>query len=102
MIHLKEGVRLIGLTPPMTLAIVIVAGVYEREGHELVVTSVTDGEHMRGSLHYVGAAGDFRVTEDMDGEDLRNRIAEALGADFDVVLEGDHIHVEWQPKEAYA
>ena len=106
MIHLKHGVRLIGLTPQIVLAIVIAGGVYERDGLELVVTSVTDGRHMRGSLHYVGAAVDFRVPRDdkgvPDGSQLRQRLAEALGPDFDVVDEGDHIHVEWQPKEPYA
>lgn len=101
MIHIKEGVRLIGLQPAIVLAIMIAAGVYEREGLELVVTSLADGQHSRGSLHYVGAAVDFRIYPESNPEDLRQRLAEALGGDFDVVLESNHIHVEWQPKEAY-
>ncbi len=27
-------------------------------------------------------------------------IGEALGADFDVILEVDHLHIEYQPKSA--
>jgi hypothetical protein len=112
-IHLKHGVRLIGLTPQIAVAIVIAGGVYDREGLECVVTSLADGKHMRGSLHYVGAAVDFRLPDKNElggtegealalAENLRQRLAEALGPDFDVVDEGDHLHAEWQPKEHYA
>ena len=68
---------------------------------ELVVTALRDGEHMQGSLHYDGRAADLR-THDLTPEDRSNwfhmlnvRLA-PLG--FDTVLEGDHIHVEFDPK----
>lgn len=100
MIHIKEGVRLHGIRPEMVLALVIADQVYERLDHELVVTSVIDGKHSRTSLHYVGAASDLRLPGG-DGIVVRDRIAHCLGPDYDVVLEDDHIHIEWQPKGMY-
>lgn len=100
MIHIKKGVRLHGIRSALVLAVVIADQVYEKLGHELVVTSVIDGTHSRTSLHYVGAAVDLRLPGE-DGIAARNRIARRLGQDFDVVLESNHIHIEWQPKGAY-
>lgn len=99
MIALKEGVRLLGIRPELVIAIVITGDVYESFGESLVITSVVDGQHMRASLHYVGAAFGARLPS-RNPDALRQRLAEALGADFDVVLEETHIHVEWQPKVA--
>lgn len=100
MIYLKKGVRLHGIRPEVVCALVIAHEIYAELDHDLVVTSVIDGKHMRASIHYTGGAIDFRTPEGR-GETLRQRIAEALGDDFDVVLEDTHIHVEWQPKDSY-
>jgi hypothetical protein len=61
-----------------------------------------DGKHTAGSLHYSGAAIDVR-TRDFPPEALPRliaRIKACLGDDFDVLLETDHIHLEFQPKQA--
>ena len=66
-----------------------------------VVTSGTDGQHGKYSKHYVGQALDFR-TRDIKLElrpTLVKMVKEALGQDFDVVLESDHLHVEYDPKD---
>jgi hypothetical protein len=102
---LKPGVKLTDLQPQMVLGAVIVAGVYEAHGaQQCVLTSVNDSKHGLDSLHYKGRAGDFR-TKDFSGNKLalRDAVREALGPDFDVVLEHvgeeqEHIHVEWDPK----
>ncbi len=100
MIHIKAGVRLHGIKPEIVLAIIIADQIYADLGHDLVLTSVIDGKHMRTSIHYVGGAVDFRLPGE-GGVAARNRIAHRLGSDFDVVLESNHIHVEWQPKDSY-
>ncbi len=100
MIHLKKGVRLHGIKPELVLALVIADQVYTKMGHDLVITSVIDGEHGRASIHWVGGAVDIRLPGDQ-GIAARNRIARRIGQDFDVVLEGNHIHIEWQPKGGY-
>jgi hypothetical protein len=101
---LKSGVRVQGIRPELILAIVIADGVWRDDaGAEMVVTSVTDGRHSRGSLHYTGAAFDIR-TRDLVPDtvpDLAERLRKALGEDYDVVLEATHIHVEYQPKRPY-
>lgn len=101
MIALKMGVRLHGIRPEIVMAVLIAEGIWSAADETLVITSVIDGEHMRASIHYTGGAVDFRVVPDkMVG--LRNKLAAAVGEDYDVVAEVDHIHVEWQPKAAYS
>jgi len=101
-LRLKPGVRLLGLQPQAVLGIMVARTVYAAFGiPELVVTSVTDGKHGRGSLHYKGLAFDLR-TRNVDPDIIPSLVAalkDALGSEFDVVFEGDHIHVEWDPKE---
>lgn len=94
---LKQSVHLHGVRSEIVLALLIADGIYASLADELVITSVIDGRHMRGSLHYIGAAADIRLPSS-DPLLVRVEIAEALGAQYDVVLESDHIHIEFQPK----
>lgn len=69
-------------------------------GEDATVTYTTNGRHKSSSLHYQGHAVDLR-TRDMTPDQRRdalNRLREVLGEDFDVVDEGDHIHVEYDPE----
>jgi len=98
--RLKSGVRIRGIRPELAVALEIAESVYRHESAELVVTSVTDSEHKRGSLHYAGQAADLRTRGLIDVIQTANGLRDRLGDDFDVVVESDHIHVEYQPKEA--
>jgi len=101
--ELKPGVRVFGIRPEIILALVIAEPIFVAEGVDLVVTSVIDGRHSRGSLHYAGAAVDIR-THNLSKKVVSRvhiRLREALGEDYDVVLEIDHLHLEFQPKVAY-
>lgn len=65
-----------------------------------IVTSTTDGKHKKGSLHYVGLAVDLRIkdlTPVVTGS-YYHALKLALSRLCDVILEKDHIHVEYQPK----
>lgn len=99
--RLKPGVRCSGLQPPILLAMVIAESTVQRIANiELVVTSLTDGQHKPGSLHHCGLAFDFR-TSTMSEEQkaaVQAALAVDLGGDFDVVLEATHCHVEYDPK----
>lgn len=69
-------------------------------GRDAMVTSARDGIHSSNSLHYQGRAIDLRIRDIADASlkwRYRDRLAEALGEDFDVVMETDHIHVELDP-----
>jgi len=100
-LRIKEDVQLLGIQPQVVLAIVTAQALWEKYGaQELTVTSVTEGRHSRTSLHYAGFAVDLRIHGIPVGyrQALRDELAERLGPEFDVILEEDHIHVEWQPK----
>ena len=99
-LSLKEGVQLTGLRPEMVLATVVIDAVYTELGVPTVITSAVDGQHSENSLHYTGLALDFRTNTlppDFQGK-LLNLVTTRLGAEFDVVLEEDHLHVEFQPE----
>lgn len=76
----------------------------------VVLTSANDSTHGAQSLHYVDRAVDVRIYGARPGGILAEgdpkeaaaawvgRLRQRLGPDYDVLLEADHIHIEWQPK----
>lgn len=84
----------------MVLALSIVESVLEDYDVECVVTSLVDGQHSRGSLHYVGCGCDIRNRDmsEIHYDKIFEELKKALGEDFDLVDEGDHWHCEFQPK----
>ncbi len=101
MLLLKTGVRIAGLRPEILLAVVAAERVCAVMGVDCVVTACVDGVHKSGSLHYCGLAVDLRSRDFRPGDVDKAiaRIKQCLGADYDVVLETDHIHVEFQQKQ---
>ena len=87
----------------MAVAYAIALHIYsEKVGLPCVITSGSDGKHGPNSLHYCGKALDLR-TNSLRPEQVHPvflALKEALGEQFDVVLEADHIHCEFDPKEA--
>lgn len=104
-IYRKRGVTLNGVQPETVLAIQLAATIVEDLGGRFVITSLTDGKEWRSpnSLHVPGLAFDVRIWDFPTQEDQLNlveKLREALGGEFDVVLESDHIHIEFDPKPA--
>lgn len=110
MLGFKQGVNIEGVKPECILGIICVNSYFEKQKIDLWITSVKDGKHGENSLHYGGYAFDARI-RNLDGydrtissEDKHLAILYAkdlktlFGALFDVVVEGDHIHVEYDPK----
>lgn len=97
---LKHNARIDGIRPETLFGIFIAERVFAKLGHEFTVTSVTDSRHGRASLHFVGFAFDIRSRDipSAERESVRLALQKALGPTFDVVLESDHFHVEFQPK----
>lgn len=63
------------------------------------ITSGEDGQHMEGSKHYSDNALDFR-TNDMtitQVEQWADEMRKRLGLEYQVIVERDHLHVEWDP-----
>lgn len=96
--RIKQGVRLRGLGSPILLAVVAARELYDARGVELVITSATDGDHMSGSKHHCGDAVDLRSRTLDDPEAVTRELKDKLGRDFDVLYEGNHIHIEYDPK----
>lgn len=93
---------MLGLRPEVVLALALAQHVYAQHGAEFVITSVMDGEHTRASIHYAGGAADLRRPADLiQATTLVTSLRVTLGEDYDVILEGDHIHLEFQPKRSY-
>lgn len=97
-IQLKTRVNPYGLHPRVKSAIVLCADIIDQTaGEECVVTSLCDGVHGTDSYHYLLGAFDARtrhLTEE-EQEGVAERLARKLGSEWDVVLESDHLHVEW-------
>ena len=99
---IKAGVDLRGISPQIAIAYCIASWVYSNKtGQRCVITSGTDGKHGPNSLHYKGMALDLRTSNLKPGDvhPVYMTLREALGEQFDVVLETDHLHIEFDPKE---
>ena len=98
--QIKHDVKLAGIHPEIVIAAMVVNEMCREYGVEFVITCAKEGTHRKGSKHFVGQAIDVR-TRDMA---LHNRkafatsIAKAVGPEFDVVLEGNHLHIEFDPE----
>lgn len=79
------------------MALCIAHELYRERAETLTITSLVDGTHSRGSLHYVGAAADLRLPR-RHVPLIARELGKRLGRDYDVVLEKTHIHIEYQPK----
>ena len=72
---------------------------YEGKNYIMTITSGNDGKHMRDSLHYTDKAIDIR-TIDMKYSHINViNLRKALGKDYDVIREYNHIHLEYDPKK---
>lgn len=100
-VRLKAGVSLAGIQPEMVVALRVLEDVYDRLGvSEVVVTSCTDGTHSPSSRHYLGFALDLRTRNvpAAQRDELTTQVKKALGQDFYVLLESDHLHIDFRPR----
>jgi len=66
-------------------------------GVAAVITPLCDGTHSRQSRHYIGMAMDLR-TRDLETSDKRkvaDKITDALGDEYFVLLEDTHLHLQF-------
>lgn len=100
---LKQGVNPSGMRSEIMIAAIVANEVYATHGRNLVITSISDGKHSENSYHYKGLAIDCR-THYFSGQDEILQVASAitahLGFCYDVVVESDHIHIEFDEQRA--
>ena len=96
MYTLKKGVSMVGLQLVMRPVIKEAGKIWGGQGKKtLRITSTLEGSHGISSFHPFGLAVDLELPPrpEMACHELRV----ALGSNYDVVLEGDHVHVEYDP-----
>ena len=99
---IKQGVNLLGIRNETNVGMMVAEAVLAEYGQELVITSAVDGRHKRASAHASGRAFDVRIwtlQADNTETEATQSLQVALGSEFDVVEESDHIHIEWDPKK---
>lgn len=110
-VRIQPGVKLNGIKPETLAGLMVVSGVFQKRGYTATVSSVCDGKHGRGSLHYVGLAFDINDDDGVTGQeipvrelrDLCYEAADLLGPEWDCLHEdpdtnNEHLHFEYQPK----
>lgn len=95
--NLALNVRSQGIRPELLLGLMVLSDMCIRQGATVVVTAILNGPHMKNSLHYTGAAVDFTLAQVVDREMFVAELRSRLGETYDVIDEGTHIHIEYQP-----
>jgi len=94
---IKAGVDISRLRPEIRKKLNEIARLVWTIGKvELVITSTYEGNHSEGSLHYANLAVD--IQRGPYGSILSDELRDKLGMDYDVILEADHVHIEYDPK----
>lgn len=110
----KPGISLESLAKPMVNVLEKIERAYSslKAQEWAIITSANDGHHKAGSLHYVNLAVDLRLPGGLTAKgkardpnlvvNFAMTLRAYLGDDFDVVIEKNHIHVEYDPKVKHA
>jgi hypothetical protein len=101
-VQFKAGVLNNGVKPEILTAMLVANAIMARANQPFVVTSCTEAVHSPGSKHYVGYAFDFRLSSlgDAANKDILAKMKASLTEEYDVILEENHFHVEFDPKKA--
>lgn len=100
----KPGIKIRGIQPELVVALTVAYTAFFSEyGHFLLFSSIAEQDpvHSAKSLHYDGRAFDISGTNFSGNTQMlyfSSLLKKLLTDEFDVVLESDHIHVEFQPK----
>lgn len=99
-IDIKAGCKFKRFTPQLAQFIMAVIRTWDLHAPAIVpvITSANDRKHMTASLHYEDLAWDLRTNSIPDAgkvEEIARTLRVDLGSDWDVVIEKDHVHVEW-------
>lgn len=95
MIRWKDTCRFDDLHGAIVLAVLRADALFAAQGVDCWITSVNDSTHMVGSKHYIGRAVDLRTKHVADPAPIATALRSALGPQFTVIDEGDHIHVQF-------
>lgn len=108
MVRVKKGIYGARLHPVMAIwaMCTVVNECMEEAGFTYEISSGVEGEHMVGSLHLIGHAGDWAVRSVVVGNQghvMAGRVKDRLNEDFDIEWNDQKkvLHTEFQPKQPY-
>jgi len=93
---IKFGVSIEKLARPIRIILELVETEYNKFAVEAVITSTFEGNHRLNSLHYQNLAIDFRKIEQI--EEVAKKLKAQLSDDYDIIVESDNLHVEYDQK----
>ena len=104
MLSFGQWFQPLGLKPEITCTFTIIDEACASHGVRAILSSGVDRTHGAKSLHYAGLAVDvtwkgFQASDPIVRAAILAALVSALGSNYDVVLEDDHIHIEFQPKQ---
>lgn len=94
---LKSDVSPTGATQELISGLESAKRIFADFGQPFTITSLSEGQHLVGSKHYIGQAADLR-TRDLDPSTIPQLVATLksnLGSQYFVQREADHIHVQY-------
>jgi len=94
---LKLGVDISRLNRPIRRTLTPVDKIFSSYNEEAVITSTYESDHVPSSLHYNDDAYDVR-RPGKHVHEILPAIKDRLGRHYDIVLEAEHIHIEYDPK----
>lgn len=97
----KKGISICGLRPELLFGMMIANEVFENMDELLVITEVVARRSQTWSYHPAGFAFDCRLPEEENVDVLGAVLRESLGEEWDVVVENNHIHVEYEVRRAH-
>jgi len=97
MMLLKPGVDISKLEKPIRTTLGILDDLLPDHEGIFVVTSTYEGDHIPNSLHYAHRAYDFVILRG-DSEEIIERFRKAVGKDYDILVDVNHYHIEYDPE----
>jgi len=97
----RRGAKVNGIRGEIILAAVVASQVFAKHGLDCIITEATGSKHGYASIHYLGLAIDLRTSHIKTQAKLNSIMADlksSLNEQYDIVLESNHIHIEYQPK----
>jgi hypothetical protein len=98
---MNSGTSIDGLTGDILSTFDELAAAWGMFGYNPMITHGTDGTHNPGSLHGSGNALDLRTTamgmSNTQADSVVSYLQSQLGSSYDIINEGDHIHLEYDP-----
>jgi len=95
---LKLGVDISRLNREIRRALKVIDQLYNIHKEEAVITSTYEGNHSPNSLHYSNDAIDIRILQRGSDKQLLKDLKDACEDNYDIIMEYDHFHIEYNPK----